>query len=379
LYSAAPYEIDILCLLLLGLIWYKAYCLTHALSQSFFWMLRASFVLCFADLLRYMLDGTGSLFLLPLLRLANSLFFVGLAMIPFFWFLYMKAALYPAHLRSYWRMTIYSLPILLMLFLGIASLFFDQLLFSLDSQHTYMRGQWHFVQAVVSYIYTLAAGILPFLAAVRERSYIRRRNAFLLASFVIFPILGGVLQTLYRVPTIIPAITVALFYAFAVLQENRISIDPLTKLNNRYQLYQYLSDSILSCGKDRPLILIMLDVDDFKQINDVYGHVAGDQALCCIAHQLRYAVGRKNCFLGRYGGDEFLIVCNKMDLSAVQSLIRDIQQRVRACNEQRNKLYTLSLSIGYAVYEETFSSMQEFIAAADRGMYEEKKGQKQLV
>src|SRR5574344_2085619 len=106
-------------------------------------MLRASFVLCFADLLRYMLDGTGSLFLLPLLRLANSLFFVGLAMIPFFWFLYMKAALYPAHLRSYWRMTIYSLPILLMLFLGSASLFFDQLVFSRDSQHTYMRGQWH--------------------------------------------------------------------------------------------------------------------------------------------------------------------------------------------------------------------------------------------
>ena len=132
-------------------------------------------------------------------------------------------------------------------------------------------------------------------------------------------------------------------------------------------------------GWDRQsqLFLIMIDVDDFKIVNDTYGHIEGDRSLQQIAKVLRKACGNRRCFLGRYGGDEFMIVYEKdADLAAVGGLAEEIREGIAALNASQLLKGRVSVSIGYVPYSLEYTSIQQFIEAADARMYAVKKLQK---
>ena len=146
----------------------------------------------------------------------------------------------------------------------------------------------------------------------------------------------------------------------------QVSVDKLTQVNNRQNLLSYLSYKINN--HEETVYLIMMDIDKFKTINDTYGHLAGDDALICVAKALKQACAqfKKRPFIARYGGDEFVVILEGTtdDLAAVEERIHAEAARFNG----PDRPYRISLSIGSAAYIQGMSA-QELIEVADGELY----------
>lgn len=123
---------------------------------------------------------------------------------------------------------------------------------------------------------------------------------------------------------------------------------------------------------ERPLSLLILDVDHFKAVNDTRGHPVGDDVLRCIAESC-HACLRKTDLLARYGGDEFLILLPETEAAGG----REIAERIRWKLESRffdGGGLRLTASLGIASRSEGIATLEELIAAADAALYEAKSG-----
>lgn len=122
-------------------------------------------------------------------------------------------------------------------------------------------------------------------------------------------------------------------------------------------------------GKKR-ISVTLVDLNDFKSINDTYGHVSGDHVLALLAKALQTCAERGE-IVGRWGGDEFLLLSPYAVRGASNSLHRLIEERMQRLSESENK--PISVAIGTAVFPEDGSTLEQLLQAADRGMYEDKK------
>ena len=152
----------------------------------------------------------------------------------------------------------------------------------------------------------------------------------------------------------------------------RATIDPLTQLANRASVLDHL-DAIVAA--DDPSIdhsaLLYIDLDHFKHVNDSMGHAAGDDLLAEIAERLRASV-RLGDFVGRLGGDEFLVICSSVtDEAEACRLAERIQQAMAQPFAIGGRAIHTSLSIGVALTEPGRSA-SELLAAADAAAYEAK-------
>ena len=146
-------------------------------------------------------------------------------------------------------------------------------------------------------------------------------------------------------------------------------LDPLTGLFNRRYIEQRLEDEIARSQRHgRPLSVIMFDLDEFKQVNDTYGHGAGDALLKAFADRLSRAT-RGSDASGRYGGDEFLVVLPECKPENVQAVLKRLEG-ITANIEGRNLL--LALSAGWAQLLPG-ESAKELLARADAELYANKR------
>jgi len=149
--------------------------------------------------------------------------------------------------------------------------------------------------------------------------------------------------------------------------------DPLTELPNRALLFGRLQTSLgLARREGTHLSLLFIDMDGFKYVNDCYGHLIGDKLLKHIAQRLRDCV-RKSDTVGRFGGDEFLVVLNGID---VFDDVIVIAENIRAELEKPYLFDSLNLqlspSIGVARYPDHGDDEQQLIRHADQAMYRAK-------
>jgi diguanylate cyclase (GGDEF)-like protein len=146
--------------------------------------------------------------------------------------------------------------------------------------------------------------------------------------------------------------------------------DPLTGLANRRQLDRELFREFAAATRGRKLVLVMFDLDDFKQHNDKHGHVAGDEALKLFAEALRNATRTMN-LAARYGGDEFIALLADSELEGAQVFVSRVKEGFRS-NMIDAGWEPLHVSAGIAEYSEDMKTPEELIAAADRALYVEK-------
>ena len=151
--------------------------------------------------------------------------------------------------------------------------------------------------------------------------------------------------------------------------ERLARVDPLTGLSNRRVAEERLaSEAARSERYGHPLTVISFDLDKFKQINDTYGHPAGDQVLKEFSRRLNSAV-RKSDTAARMGGDEFLILLPECDSSRVQMLL----DRLRPMEtEYSGTKIPIRFSAGWVAYEKG-ETMAQFLERADRVLYAEKR------
>jgi two-component system cell cycle response regulator len=161
--------------------------------------------------------------------------------------------------------------------------------------------------------------------------------------------------------------------ATAEVAQERAMTDQLTGLLNRYGLQRVLAHEYAEARRyARPLSCLMTDLDNFKLINDTFGHVAGDAALKQVASILTEVV-RGSDMVSRYGGDEFLVLLPETDLEGADALA----EKVRAAAASQSfgdgePHFQLTLSIGAATLSETESG-NDMIVRADLALYDAKE------
>lgn len=157
--------------------------------------------------------------------------------------------------------------------------------------------------------------------------------------------------------------------------ELKSTLDPLTKAYNRYALQEHLN-AIIAKGKvDFEIFLLMIDVDNFKTINDQFGHIAGDKVLIFIAKLIKKAL-RDGDRVYRYGGEEFIILLNRTDLEGA----RLVAERLLAlCRNNKplyqNKQIPVTLSIGLTKINED-DTIDSLVERSDTALYRAKKNGK---
>jgi diguanylate cyclase (GGDEF)-like protein len=177
--------------------------------------------------------------------------------------------------------------------------------------------------------------------------------------------------------TQIITIALVLLYLMALYIDNQnelISLDPLTRLNNRNELTGYLWYKLSTPMRGR-ICLLMMDMNRFKSINDTYGHVEGDQALIAVASCLKKACGGipGRPFIARYGGDEFIVVMETESDLDVEHLCDYIHMTLAVENHRLKKPYNLSISIGWVRNEQNNRSIKKLLRRADIELYEKKR------
>lgn len=156
--------------------------------------------------------------------------------------------------------------------------------------------------------------------------------------------------------------------------------DGLSGLYNQSHFKEMLSNSIAKAHRfNDELSLILLDIDNFKEINDKYGHLAGDRIISEIGKTIRNSL-REVDLSARYGGDEFAILLEKTDPPgakiAAEKIASVFENRPVIFNNEKIKV---NLSIGIATYPENASSQEILIEKADISLYEAKKCGKNLI
>jgi len=152
-------------------------------------------------------------------------------------------------------------------------------------------------------------------------------------------------------------------------------VDGLTQIHNKRYLYEALEREVLRARRhERPLSLLMFDIDFFKRINDQYGHLAGDYVLRELARVVQGRIRRDEVF-ARYGGEEFVIVLPETPLEGAASLGQNLRARVAEHTFVfQGEGIPVTVSIGAAVLTDQDKTATDLVQRTDEKLYEAKRG-----
>lgn len=161
--------------------------------------------------------------------------------------------------------------------------------------------------------------------------------------------------------------------AFERTQESALT-DSLTGLPNSRYMYSFFDQERSRAERHGyPLVLMMMDLDGFKKINDTYGHHVGDEILRLVAQTAR-AVVRSGDIVIRYAGDEFVAILHRATPEVVSDLKSRLQTAIDHCayEARPGRVARVGISIGHVTYGEDGTAIEELMEVADRRMYEDK-------
>lgn len=329
------------------------------------------------DLVAWQLDGRAGRTACVLLWAANILCYMLSGAMSAAWLYYTGLMLNRGGRVSKWVKALAAFPFFFLEFVALLTPW-THWLFYIDGGNVYQRGELFAIQMVVPFGYIVAAALWALRLAYRERSRQQRKEYLALSSFVIFPLLGGLLQlAVYGISLAWPCTALSLMLVYVSMQNQRISLDALTGLNNRGQFDKQLYGCFERAEDGPPFALFMLDIDDFKRINDENGHTVGDVALIEAAGILKRALTDTNAFLARYGGDEFAVILYYSEEKQIPALLARIAQESERWKKSADSPYDLNFSVGYSCYDRhRFANYQDMITAADAQMYIQKRQHK---
>ncbi|MEK5230503.1 GGDEF domain-containing protein [Lysinibacillus sp. FSL K6-0232] len=147
---------------------------------------------------------------------------------------------------------------------------------------------------------------------------------------------------------------------------NQLNLDALTGIPNRRQMDQALNDLILN---KVPHTIILIDLDDFKSINDTYGHMVGDEVLKDFAHRMQECIKNQGmCF--RYGGEEFMIILPTKTIDDAVALAENL--RIKQALQETVCGKPVTMSAGITAFAPNIQSPNQLIEIADHALYQAK-------
>jgi len=239
-------------------------------------------------------------------------------------------------------------------------------MFTIEPGNVYTRQFGVVIAAVIMYLMLIAL----LYVSQRLKARINTKHLKVVFLFMLFPIITSIVQVLFTgVNFLWPAFAFATFMAFLLLEKDAMLKDSLTKLNTRVALEARVK---LKLRRHEPFSLIMIDLDDFKLINDTFGHRIGDDALMVVASILEDSVKRTD-MVCRYGGDEFLILVESPRATAAMYIKDRIESRLSAFNKKKVKSYNLAMSFGLKFYNKSNVHIKQLLSEVDQLMYADKE------
>lgn len=380
-------ELNIFCsLIILLFLMHSFRGLGENISQRRFIPAMLSLIVFFmSDTIWYMMDR-GLIFQNTTCSiLLKSVYFLSASCNGYFWMRYFETVMQSRLSKSRKHLTFLTIPLFLHLLLCIINIKVP-ILFEIDADFVYHRGSLFLLQYVIIYIYILSPCVHALYLALQKENFVDREKYLLIAFFPILPAIGGIFQFFFpRLPVNCVASTLASTIIYLGELTQQISIEPLTGLDNKRHFLQIVEQYIDSKEEEEPLYLMMLDMNRFKGINDTYGHIEGDYAICTVANIIKNAANemlrdsitevRKRITVARYGGDEFVIamIAAEEDALYLKALVHD---HLKEYNKSAGKPYELSTSIGIALWKPEYETPKALIEIADEELYKEKKGRR---
>ncbi|MFA6936639.1 MAG: diguanylate cyclase [Treponema sp.] len=343
-------------------------------------MIYTFFIFIFDMLGMIFKERTGKLsFYIPLI--SNTIFFILSGIIGMYWFLFIHyycstdVSTEFNNNFSNTKISFYCLiPVILLTICCLVSIKTKWIFYIDPSDNSYHRGSLFIIQQVIVYSFFTMSIIKALHFLITNKNSSKRYTFMALLFFVFLPIISGIISLfIVGVNVIWVSLTLALLFIYTNMKFSQISIDELTKLNNRKQFNDFIVKILSQKTHSLDIYLYMRDVNSFKKINDSFGHLEGDNALINAANILRASCHNENVFLARYGGDEFVAVYQCENKKQAESLKLKIQTAFSDYNKSSHKTYNISISIGYAKYTSTNGQFIScFIKDADNSLYQEK-------
>ncbi len=372
-------EIDVLCMILLVSLAIKAHTSNFISSHKRYFqkVLLSNVILVASDLvwifnnnfmpLTEIFPTTG----IVLSYIFNGLNVIAMVVLGMTWLLFSEAVLGNYVIRSQRQMLLVSSPVTVITLLVLTTER-TGFMFYVSPQGEFTRGAGYALQVAFSMGYILISVIHAFIYARRAKTLQARQKANSVASFVIAPICAGIAQVcLQNMPVLFIGTVVGLLNVYISLQEQQVLTDPLTGLNNRRMLDQKIEAAIEKPGAKSKLYMLVIDADNFKTINDKFGHIEGDRALQTIAEALKQNSVKED-FICRSGGDEFVMLHRCLPEEDCSQLTDGINAFLAA----QELPYRLTVSIGLVRYSPDMGSWKKFLDAADEEMYRVKAERK---
>lgn len=331
-------------------------------------MIKVTVIMLIIDILGR-LDGNPNTFYSVANHVSNFLGFALSPLLPSMWLLYVSNQIFQKNRINKKMFYILVAANLAMVIFVILSQFFGWI-YTISADNVYSRGPFFMVPVAVAMLLLLAADIL----IVVNKKKIDKKYYDALLFFTVPPFLCVILQSMiYGISLIYNGVVISVLVVYLNIQNRSIHTDYLTGISNRKKLDSYLKKKIYSCTEENTFSSILVDIDNFKSINDTFGHTVGDDALDATVKIIKRCL-RKSDFIARFGGDEFFIVLDISSSRDLNAMIKRIENSVKDFNKTGSKPYKLEFSMGYAVYDlNVHMGFKEFIKHIDSIMYENKR------
>ena len=366
-------EINIICIIILLAIFdkFKDESLNNSSDKYYEKTLLATISFSLFALISGIFNGTSYNISQIILIISHSLYFFSESLIGYFYTNYILKRINLQEKRKY-KFILY-IPLILSIFFLIIN-FFQKTLFTISIDNLYSPSKYLYLYNLINAVYVLI--IITNLISYYFYNKNSKNEIKSLILFTLLPVVSAGIQN-YNYGIILGQVgfTLSELLIYFNNQKKEANYDELTGVYNR-RAFRKMANKIFYSNKS--MFLMLMDVDDFKIINDKYGHLEGDKALIQIAHILNSAINNthKNYSLARYGGDEFVIVGNIRNKDEVAQLINQIEEEEKKYNKETNNKYNIKLSIGYDLQNDNHTSVEDLIKEADALMYAKKRKRK---
>ena len=308
-----------------------------------------------------------------LVVLFNLLNYVLLSMMAYEWFMFMAASEKLPFRKSKRMRFLCLLPMIVSTLIILIAYIADPF-YWIDRDNN-LNGAYYPLMIAAPAFYLLAAFAISMVNARRTELREEKKLYWMIAFFPLGVSAFGLLQVVsLNAPTFCFGCTIMLLFFYIQHMQTLISVDSLTKLNNRGQINRYMEQ--IRYKENTRVFIMMIDIDRFKQINDTFGHAEGDNALILVSEVLKQVCEhiKSSAFLARYGGDEFtIIIQNPEENEFPEQLADSIRSTLSETQKERQLPYHINVSIGYDELRDGKDTMKDCMIRADERLYKEKR------
>lgn len=339
------------------------------INKVFFYLIGLNFTLILLDSIIILLNGNESLTASIILNTSVGVYFVLPPLFGLLWLYYVDITIFNNRKRLI-KLSIIPGIIFIINFGFVIASYFSDLVFNISETNVFSRGSHHYIVVLASFLILMLANYDVF----KNKEHVRKKEFGPLLLFSIPPVIAAlILMAFNDVNMVWSSLVISELLIYIYIQSRITSTDFLTGLFNRREYETIIKD--LSYMKQKSLTIsgIMVDINDFKNINDVYGHRIGDEVLVHVSKLLKSTI-RSQDYIFRIGGDEFVIVIISDKKNVINEIMNRIEHVVHEFNNQSPYDFSISLSLGKGIYDEhTYVDLPSFFEHLDLMMYDDKK------